>query len=549
MSWTSEEWMSASLHPIQAFDCWQEREQEHGNVAAETRHLGNLYGVKSPTPETETVREWFAREECEDNELELGIRLSLAHPQPTSQQAGPSQPRLPSPILQAGCLRSLSASLELPAALFPTLRSFSSSSPPQPFPTPALGRARAPDVTTLFPTLRSFSSSPPQPVPTPALGRARAPDVTAKEAATPPVARKRRPAASVQKSTTPLQITTQLNKDWMAASGGPIRHPTAAAAPTFHTACTVSQRPFADPHQTNRFTAVFMDLVLIDGWLQELQPPAAITIDQCPSWPDYVFDDHTLVGLGIDVTNIELYSPIHGTFIGITTKYVHTVSTDSVILLHHPGIRRPDQAQIMEAMVRATYKQQGNPMPIMVDDEPIVVDDNSDTEVQVTSGKHWIKREAGTSPAQQRPRLQVDTSIAGLSASPSSALSSAASSSALSSTLSSYSALPTSLTPVTTPPSSPKPSSRTWPQGLYISELAPGFAFMNDPKNKNIARSERFHIMFGRDFKYVQGTWNENSAYWFALSTPVQQEDAIAAGKTPKGTWSAFCTRVRESRS
>ncbi|KAJ7840598.1 hypothetical protein B0H14DRAFT_2587345 [Mycena olivaceomarginata] len=112
---TSEEWLSTSLRPMQAFDRWQEREQDHGNAAAVIRHLDNLYGVKSPTPETET---------------------------PTLQQAGPSRLRLPSPIQQTGRLRSLSASPELPAALFPTLGSFSSSysfSPPQPFPTPALG--------------------------------------------------------------------------------------------------------------------------------------------------------------------------------------------------------------------------------------------------------------------------------------------------------------------------------------------------------------------------------------------------------------------------
>jgi hypothetical protein len=46
-------------------------------------------------------------------------------------------------------------------------------------------------------------------------------------------------------------------------------------------------------------------------------------------------------------------------------------------------------------MVRAAYKQQDN--------EPIMVDDDSDVEVQVTSGKHRIKREAGASPPRQRP--------------------------------------------------------------------------------------------------------------------------------------------------
>ncbi|KAJ7894995.1 hypothetical protein B0H14DRAFT_2559015 [Mycena olivaceomarginata] len=483
---TSEEWMSGSVRPMEAFDRWQEREQEHGNAAAELRRLDSLYGVKSPTPETETVHEWFAREEREDNELDLGIRLSLAHPQPTSQQAGPSRLRLPSSIQQAGRLRSLSASPELPAALFPTLNAFSSSSPPQPFPTPALGRAQAPDV-------------------------------TAQNTATPPVPRKRRPAASVHKSTAPLRITTQLNNDWMAAKGGPIPQAAATQA-TFHTARTVSRRPFADPRQTNRFTAVFVD--------EAPKPPTAICIDTCPRWPDYVFDDPTLARLGIDTTAMELYSTVHGTFIGITKEYVHSVATDSVILLRQPGTQRPDLDHVIStffpktkslhlrynvsgerAAVRAAYKQQdANPI--------IVVDDDSDSEVEVTSGKRLIKREPGASPPRQRPCLSINTSLSrSLTPSP----------------LSSSSTLPTSSTPATTP----SPSPRTWPRGLYVLDMAPGFAVMQS--QKHLSRPERFHLAFGGDFKYVQGTWNENAAYWYTHSTPQQRGGRHCSWKNCSG--------------
>ncbi|KAJ7328304.1 hypothetical protein DFH08DRAFT_940594 [Mycena albidolilacea] len=468
---TSEEWMSGSVRPMEAFDCWHEREQEHGNATAELRRLDSLYSVKSPTPETETVHEWFAREEREDNELDLGIRLSLAHPQPTSQQAGPSRLRLPSSIQQAGRLRSLSASPELPAALFPTLNIFSSPSPPQPFPTPAL-------------------------------------------------------AANVHKSTAPLRITTQLNKDWMAAKGGPIPQAAATQA-TFHTARTVSRRPFADPCQTNRFTEVFVD--------EAPKPPTEICIDTCPRWPDYVFDDPTLARLGIDTTAMELYSMVHGTFIGITKEYIHSVATDSVILLRQPGTQRPDLDHVIStffpktkslhlrynvsgerAAVRAAYKQQ--------DENPIiiVVDDDSDSEVEVTSGKRLIKREPGASP-QQQPCLSINPSLSrSLTPSP----------------LSSLSTLSTSSTPATTP----SPSPRTWPGGLYLSDMVPGFAVMQS--QKHLSRPERFHLAFGGDFKYVQGTWNENTAYWYTHSTPQQREDTISAGRTAVGLWSEFCRCV-----
>ncbi|KAJ7671982.1 hypothetical protein B0H14DRAFT_3537965 [Mycena olivaceomarginata] len=427
------------------------------------RRLDNLYGVKSPTPEIETVRERFAGEEHEDNELELVIRLSLAHPQPTSQQAGPSRLRLPSPIQQAGRLRSLSASPELPAALFPTLNSFSSS---------------------------------PSPSPPPALGRARAPDVTAQAAATPPMPRKRRPAASVQKGT----YTTG------GRNPGDLPH------------CThVSRRPFADPRRTNRFTSVFVD--------EALKPPTAICIDSCPQWPDYVFDDPTLARLGIDT---ELYSTIHGTFIGINKE----PALDHIISTFFPSTRSLHLRYNVSgerAAVRAAYKQQ-DATPI------IVVDDDSDSEVEVTSGKRPIKREPGVSPPRQRPCLSINTSLSRLSAPASSATPS------LSATPSSSSTLSISSTPATTPLLSPK----TWPRRLYVSDTAPGFAIMQS--HKHLSHPEQFHLASGGEFKYVQGTWNENAAYWYTYSTPQQREDAIAAGRTAAGLWSEFRRRVNAAR-
>ncbi|KAJ7793458.1 hypothetical protein B0H14DRAFT_3159623 [Mycena olivaceomarginata] len=447
---TSEEWMSMSLRPMQAFDRWQEREQDHGNAAAVIRRLDNLYGVKSPTPETETVREQFAREEPD-----IAASWTFTAPPPISHSASWSSPL---PICIAGA-----ASRALPYSLHLFILVSTSTRP-----------NAGPRLSTRSCRHRQRSCY--------ASSRSKA-QTGHKRAEVDPTFADHHPAQQgLDRS------------EW-----GLIRHPAAAAPPTFHTGALS---------------------LGAHGWFQELQPPAAITVDHCPSWPDYVFDDPTLARLGIDVVDIELYSPIHGTFIRISTKYVHTVSTDSVILLRRPGIRRPDQPQIIDvflltskpihlryniggerAMVRAAYKQQ--------DKEPIMVDDDSDVEVQVTSGKHRIKREAGASPPRQRPRLQIDTSIAGLSTASSPALSSTASLSALSSTPSSSSALPTPSTPATTPLPSPKPSSRTWPRGLYVLELALGFAIMNDPKNKHLARSERFQTAFGHDFKYVYGTWNE----------------------------------------
>ncbi|KAJ7699506.1 hypothetical protein B0H14DRAFT_3528444 [Mycena olivaceomarginata] len=135
----------------------------------------------------------------------------------------------------------------------------------------------------------------------------------------------------------------------------------------------------------------------------------AICIDTCPRWPDYVFDDPTLARLGIDTAAMELYSTVHGTFISITKEYVHSVATDSVVLLRQPvastkSLHLCYNVSGERAAVRATYKQQdATPM--------IVVDDNSDSEVEVTSGKRPIKREPGASPPRRRSRLSINTTL------------------------------------------------------------------------------------------------------------------------------------------
>ncbi|KAJ6484700.1 hypothetical protein C8R45DRAFT_1147572 [Mycena sanguinolenta] len=170
-----DEWMAATTRPIEALDQLHRREQAFGNLAMEERRLDSLYGVKSPTPETETLEEWNARQDREDAErLERGLHMSLAHPQPGSQEAGLSL-RLPSPIQHPGRLRSLSLTPDPPAIFFPSLR--------------------APNSLSLH-------------APTPTLGRAAAPNVPG----TVKPARKRLDAPSVQKTpkAPPLRITTQM---------------------------------------------------------------------------------------------------------------------------------------------------------------------------------------------------------------------------------------------------------------------------------------------------------------------------------------------------
>ncbi|KAJ7803029.1 hypothetical protein B0H13DRAFT_1931601 [Mycena leptocephala] len=215
------------LAPIRALESYRQREDER--LAAETAHLDQLFGVKSPTPESETVRERYEREEREDADIELAVQLSLAEGERSFAQAGSSR-RLPSPLPIAG----------------PSLR------------LPPIQRAG----------LRDLSLSPEFPMqllPPPAPGRARAPDATGSGSVTPSVPRKRVPAASVHKGKGgPLRLTTQLNPAWMSSAGGPdiVGTSRAASSPstsTFHIRQTVSRRPLVDTRLLQRFILAYID--------------------------------------------------------------------------------------------------------------------------------------------------------------------------------------------------------------------------------------------------------------------------------------------------
>ncbi|KAJ6466395.1 hypothetical protein C8R45DRAFT_1106635 [Mycena sanguinolenta] len=107
-----EDWMAQTLPPIEALGFSQQED--------EWSFLDDLPGIKSPTPETESIRERYEREEREDAErLEHGLRLS--QDEATRAAAGPS--RLASQSFPM--LRALSLSPTFPTRVLP---------PPQPRP-------------------------------------------------------------------------------------------------------------------------------------------------------------------------------------------------------------------------------------------------------------------------------------------------------------------------------------------------------------------------------------------------------------------------------
>lgn len=205
------DWNANIFGPMHALGVQQQ--QAASETVAKFRHLDKLYGVRSPSPET---RE---REQREDDEIALAIRLSLDEPlsRPASRSSS-TRPSLwlPMSITEAGRLRSLSPSPDLPEPsmlLPPSSRGFASSSSTfSPHSASSSSRTFPTSSAWLFPSSASSSSSSFLPPVSLAPGRAAAPSATSKPKK-------------------PLRITRQLNDDWAGVSASS----PAVSTTTYHT--------------------------------------------------------------------------------------------------------------------------------------------------------------------------------------------------------------------------------------------------------------------------------------------------------------------------
>ncbi|KAJ7216433.1 hypothetical protein GGX14DRAFT_696277 [Mycena pura] len=318
-----DDWFTQTLPPVLALEARQQQ------CDAETSFLDELPGVKSPTPETESIRERYEREEREDAaRLELGLRLS-------QDQTGAGPSRAPSPH---------------PAStLF-------LASPPSPRPL-----SSSPDFPDSLLPLVSHK------------GKVRA--------------TKTRPAPA------PLRITTQMNSDWMSPS-----------PPTFH----VKKKA---PASTRSFVVVY--------WVRPNVAHRTFVIEDVPAWPRWRICEATgrfaeLLGNG---AHVELYFPKFTSWAEVTSTFVHTVTTDCVVMLRRAGVDcldlertickfypQTDVVHIRKNLpgertaLRRMYKH-GRTIPM------------DDSDVEVVSEKKRIKTEdnAGDElPRRQRPRLHIE---------------------------------------------------------------------------------------------------------------------------------------------
>ncbi|KAJ7895832.1 hypothetical protein B0H13DRAFT_1885355 [Mycena leptocephala] len=341
----------------------------------------------------------------------------------------------------------------------------------------------------------------------------------------------------------------------MSSAGGPdiVGASRAASSPstsTFHIRQTVSRRPLVDTRLLQRFILAYIDKNDVD--------PAVLSIDSCPTWPSYVLDSGVLAKLGDDIAELDWFSPALGMWIGIGARYVHTVSTNCVVLLKRHGVRGCNEDMAIgrffpqsqpahlrynlsgeRAAVRKQYKSTtATPILVESDSDVEVV---SEPEVQAVSRKRLIKIEQGASPPRQRPKLSINTSLGPPSSS--------ASTVSPPSTTFTLTPSETPSTSATTPSSSsppPSPSSYpAWPRGLYVADLGPGFARMKDMELKSMPAAARFQHVFGSQYEYHKGTYQQNAAYWWR-ATPTLRTEGMKAGRTLARLWSEFRERVKE---
>ncbi|KAJ7314725.1 hypothetical protein DFH08DRAFT_972473 [Mycena albidolilacea] len=485
-----DEWTASTVPARQKLDDYQPLFD--AARAARKRELDQLPGVRSPTPEAESVREVY---EWEEHELAHALQLSLQdHQSGRAAVPGPSL-RLPSSIVTAGTLQPLSDSPDFPTSLRPSIARLRSLSP-----SPGAS-------SSLFPPPLLLAM---RPVPT-AAGR--------------------KPKAH--------QITRQLNDDWMGmstgSSQGPSRVPMATQPSTFHLRKQVSPL-------LKHFILVF--------WYKENAPHRVYWIDSVPTWPQWRVSDATgpFADLLADA-DVDMYTPKYKQWVTINTSFPHTVSFDSILMLRcrdidcldfdavvqnfYPESRHPTSTLHIRtnmpaerSALRSIYKNARTTRSGKPRSADLSYDDD-DSDVQVTDVKisKRIKQEDELPYRRQRLHLEplpLNTNTLIVIDSDSD------------------DELPTMAPSASASASDAAPP---WPAGMYVVDMVTGFRQMDSRSLKGLNREERFKRVFGSEVEYHASTFTAQQAK-FNKATPTQVKKGVEAGRTTDGLWSVWRKRI-----
>ncbi|KAJ7699638.1 hypothetical protein B0H17DRAFT_1129239 [Mycena rosella] len=457
--------------PLHALDAYQQGEL--ARVAAIGRQFDHLPGLLSPSPELSLEEAIRRQEQLEAAELKEAIQKSLelenfyenSLPSYVSSQSPP-----PISVSASGAhLRQLSVSPDLPNHILPL------NGPTQPTP-------------TSIPTPSTSSSVP--------RVRMNAPSILSRSQAAP------------------LQITRQLNNDWLSS--------TDSLPDTFHISNVVLQAGVRSRTL----------LPSVDSCSRSMARMAVMATVYRPS------NSHQS-WCHPGTTTLEQYRPEYKTWIEVPINFVYELTTDCVLLLRRQGVECLLEIDTIErffptpapshlryglglerAAVRKAYK--------FLKSDVVEVSSGSESEgIEVSGPRKRVDKEEHNPRPRQRPRLsRIDTTC-------------------------------TSSTPATTPPPSattpplsehqhspsppPRSAPRRGPAGEYTVDVIAGFVEMKSPELARLPVDIRFRKIFGADYK--QQTYNDQVRRWNTASE-AQRQVARAAGRTPEGLWSIFAKNV-----
>ncbi|KAG2110412.1 hypothetical protein DEU56DRAFT_938386 [Suillus clintonianus] len=99
---------------------------------------------------------------------------------------------------------------------------------------------------------------------------------------------------------------------------------------------------------------------------------------------------------------------------------------------------------------------------------------------------------------------------------------------------SSSSSLPDMLSETLADEVQPSLTTATWPNGLYVIDIAAGFERMDSDELKSLPVRDRFEMVYGRKFK--KSTYNDARRRWKEASDTFRTR-LYKAGRTPAGLW------------
>ncbi|KAJ7629903.1 hypothetical protein B0H17DRAFT_1150390 [Mycena rosella] len=338
-----------------------------------------------------------------------------------------------------------------------------------------------------------------------------------------------------------------LNPAWMQQSS---QQTVPSATDPFNTRRPATRRAALNVSTIQRFTLVWFGA---DG-----EPTSIITIDDCPSWPNYRLADSTraLSIIGNNIVELELYNVRFRLWTRISAGYTHILAPNTYILLRQLGVTASlEQSRLIDqftnlpspqhiqynlpAECEAVRKQ----LKTKVCAQPRVFDEE-DSDLEIVQ-ELIIKQEPGVVPATNRPvlRLIVTDSVHGTHHDP--ILVESPLPLTTSSRFSCFSISSSRCHSPSTAPSTPEDDEVEFKSSIPLppSNGHVGFLAMEAPALQHLPASARFQTVFKTDSPYVAQTFRDQCQRWSLVSESLRTW-SYNAGCTDAGLWSEFAKLV-----